>query len=41
MIAGRDFNDLDRNDSEPVAIVSQTVAQRMVPNQEALNRQLA
>jgi putative ABC transport system permease protein len=38
MIAGRDFNDLDRNDSKPVAIVSQTVAQRMFPNQEALNR---
>ena len=40
MIAGRDFNDLDRNDSEPVAIVSQSVAQRMFPNQEALNRHL-
>ena len=38
MIAGRDFNDLDRKDSEPVAIVSQSVAQRMFPNQEALNR---
>jgi putative ABC transport system permease protein len=38
MIAGRDFNDLDRKDGEPVAIVSQTVAQRMFPNMEALNR---
>ncbi|HML15737.1 MAG TPA: FtsX-like permease family protein, partial [Bryobacteraceae bacterium] len=38
MIAGRDFNDLDRNDSEPVTIISQSVAQRMFPNQEALNR---
>jgi len=38
MIAGRDFNDLDRKDSEPVVIVSQTVAQRMFPNREALNR---
>ena len=38
MIAGRDFNDLDRKDSEPVVIISQTVAQRMFPNQEALNR---
>jgi predicted permease len=38
MIAGRDFNDLDRKDSEPVAIVSQTVAQRMFPNQQAVNR---
>jgi predicted permease len=40
MIAGRDFNDLDRNDSEPVAIVSQTVARRMFPSQDALNRRL-
>ena len=39
MIAGRDFNDLDRNGSEPVTIVSQSVARRMFPNQEALNRQ--
>ena len=38
MIAGRDFNELDRKGSEPVAIISQTVAQRMFPNQEALNR---
>ncbi len=38
IIAGRDFNELDRKDSEPVAIVSQSVAQRMFPNQEALNR---
>src|ERR1035438_4734614 len=38
MIAGRDFNALDRKDSEPVAIVSQTVAQRMFPNQQAGNR---
>ena len=40
LIAGRDFNDLDRNDSEPVAIVSQSVAQRMFPNRDALNRHL-
>jgi len=38
MIAGRDFNDLDRQGSEPVAIVSQSVAQRMFPNQQVLNR---
>jgi predicted permease len=38
MIAGRDFNDLDRKDSEPVTIISQTVAQRMFPGQEAINR---
>ena len=40
IVAGRDFNDLDRKDSEPVTIVSQSVAQRMFPNQEALNRHL-
>ena len=38
ILAGRDFNELDRKGSEPVAIVSQSVAQRMFPNQEALNR---
>jgi putative ABC transport system permease protein len=40
MIAGRDFNDLDRKDSEPVTIISQSVARRVFPNQEALNRHL-
>src|SRR5262249_50575588 len=40
MIAGRDFNQLDRKGSEPVAIVSQSVAQRIFPNQEALNRHI-
>jgi putative ABC transport system permease protein len=40
LIAGRDFNDLDRKESEPVAIISQTVARRMFPNQVALNRRL-
>jgi predicted permease len=39
IITGRDFNALDnRNDAEPVAIVSQTLAQRMFPNQDAVNR---
>ncbi|MGH9332633.1 MAG: ADOP family duplicated permease [Vicinamibacteria bacterium] len=38
IIAGRDFTDADRQDSEPVVIVSQSVAQRMLPTQEALNR---
>ena len=40
MMAGRDFNDLDRKDGEPVTIISQTVAQRMFPGQEAVNRHL-
>ena len=40
IIAGRDFNDGDRRDAEKVVIVSQSVAQRMFPNQDAVNRQL-
>jgi len=40
MLAGRDFNDLDRRGSEPVVIISQSIAQRMFPNQEAVNRHL-
>jgi putative ABC transport system permease protein len=40
IIAGRDFNEADRKDGEPVAIISQTVARRMFPNQEALNRHI-
>jgi hypothetical protein len=40
MIAGRDFNDLDRKESEPVTIVSQSVVRRMFPGEEALNRRL-
>jgi predicted permease len=38
ILSGRDFNDLDRKESEPVVIISQSVAQRMFPGQEALNR---
>ena len=40
MIAGRDFNDADRQGSESVVIVSQSVAQRMFPNQDAVNHHL-
>jgi putative ABC transport system permease protein len=40
IIAGRDFNEGDRRDSEKVVIVSQSVAQRMFPNQDAVNRNL-
>jgi predicted permease len=40
IIAGRDFTDADRRGGEPVVIVSQSVAQRMFPNREALNRKL-
>ncbi|HEY2796813.1 MAG TPA: ADOP family duplicated permease [Thermoanaerobaculia bacterium] len=38
--AGRDFTDGDRLDTEPVAIVSQSVAQRLFPKGEAVNRHL-
>src|SRR5713226_186755 len=38
IIAGRDFNALDGQSKEPVVVVSQTLAQRMFPNQDAVNR---
>ena len=38
MLAGRDFTHDDRTRSEPVVIVSQSIAQRLFPNGEALNR---
>jgi putative ABC transport system permease protein len=39
IITGRDFNDLDGQQSkEPVVIVSETLAKRMFPNQDAVNR---
>jgi hypothetical protein len=40
IIEGRDFNDDDRRGGEPVVIVSQSVAQRMFPGQDALNRHI-
>ena len=40
VIAGRDFNDLDRRGSEKVVMVSQSLAQRMFPSQEAVNRHI-
>jgi putative ABC transport system permease protein len=40
LIAGRDFNEADRKASEPVVIVSQSLAQRMYPNQDAVNHHL-
>ena len=38
IIAGRDFNDSDRRTGEKVVIVSQSLAQRMFPSQDAVNR---
>ena len=40
VIAGRDFNDADRRNSERVVIVSQSVARRMFPNQDAVNHHM-
>jgi predicted permease len=40
IIAGRDFSDADRRDREPVVIVSQSLAQRMFPNQDAVNHHM-
>jgi predicted permease len=38
LIAGRDFNENDRPDSEPVVIVSKSLAEQMFPHQDPLNR---
>jgi putative ABC transport system permease protein len=40
MVAGRDFNDADRLGADPVVIVSESLAQRMFSNQDAINRHL-
>jgi putative ABC transport system permease protein len=38
ILAGRDFNELDGQSKEPVAIVSETLAKRMFPNGDAIDR---
>ncbi len=40
IIAGRDFNDSDRKGGERVVIVSESLAQRMFPNQDAVNHHM-
>jgi putative ABC transport system permease protein len=40
LLAGRDFAEGDHNDAESVVIVSQSVAQRVFPEGDALNRRL-
>src|SRR4029079_5687104 len=40
IVAGRDFNAWDTSASEKVVIVSQSLAQRLFPNQDAVNRRL-
>jgi putative ABC transport system permease protein len=40
ILAGRDFNDADRGGAERVVIIGQTLAERMFPGQDPLNRHL-
>jgi putative ABC transport system permease protein len=40
IISGRDFNDSDRNNTEKVAIVSESVAKRMFPGQDAVGHHM-
>jgi putative ABC transport system permease protein len=40
IVAGRDFNDADRKDGDSVVMISQTLAQRIFPNQDPINRHI-
>jgi predicted permease len=40
VIAGRDFNEGDRRDAEQVVIISESVARRLFPGMDAVNRRL-
>jgi len=40
LLSGRDFNDDDKRGGEPVVIISQSVAQRMFPGQDPINRHI-
>src|SRR6266404_3315581 len=40
IVAGRDFDNNDRRGGEPVVIISQSVAQRMFPGQDPINRHI-
>jgi putative ABC transport system permease protein len=40
IVAGRDFDDNDRRGGEPVVVISQSVAQRMFPGQDPINRHI-
>ena len=40
LVGGRDFTEGDRRGSERVVIISQSIAQRLFPNADALNRKL-
>jgi len=38
LLSGRDFNDLDTQSKEPIAVISDSLAKRMFPGQDALGR---
>jgi|SRR5579864_3683209 len=40
IVAGRDFNDLDGKPDDPVVVISETLARRMFPGGDAINRHL-
>lgn len=40
LLAGRDFNDGDRRDGERVVIISESIAKRMFPGMDAVDRRL-
>ncbi len=40
ILAGRDFDERDERDKERVVIISETLAQRMFPNQDPINRHI-
>ena len=40
LLAGRDFTDADRDGSEPVVMVSESIAQRLFANRSVVNRRL-
>ena len=41
IVAGRTFNERDRRDTQPVAVISQAMARRYWPDGDALGRVLA
>ena len=40
IISGRDFDDSDRKSNEPVVIISESIARRMFPTQDAVNHHM-
>src|SRR5215472_16662988 len=40
LLEGRDFTEADRKETEPVVIVSNSIAQRLFPGQDAINRHI-